>query len=103
MSSDVADFGDDVLGRFRDDGFVAVPGLFRGDRLSQLIAWVDELELESGKRGEAWFYYEDSLRGPKAKVLARIEYFDAFHVCPSSKHLGHLSLLRNGGPWLILV
>ncbi len=23
--------------------------------------------------------------------------------CPSSKHLGHLSLLRNGGPWLILV
>ncbi len=80
VSPDVADFDDDALGRFRDDGFVAVPDLFRGDRLRQLIAWVDELESESEKRGEAWFYYEDSLRGSKAEVLARIEYFDAFHV-----------------------
>lgn len=79
MGAAIPDFEDEALARFRDDGFVAVPGLFSGARLARLTAWVDELEAQGEKLGGAWFYYEDSLRDPAHKVLARIEYFDGFH------------------------
>ncbi len=80
MSTDIPDFDAAACARFREDGFVAVPGLFSCARLAQLTAWVDELEGQGEKRGGAWFYYEDSLRDASQKVLARIEYFDGFHA-----------------------
>ncbi len=79
MSPGTPDFDDAAIARFRGDGYVAVPGLFGGERLAQLSAMVDALEATGEKPGGAWFYYEDSLRDAAQKVLARIEYFDGYH------------------------
>ena len=37
-------FSDQEIAHYRDNGFIAIPGLFSGSALTALTGWVDELE-----------------------------------------------------------
>lgn len=71
---------DQEIAQFRELGFLVVRGLVIGDRLAELLRWVDELEAFPEEPGKTMAYYEDSVTDPDTRVLSRIEYFDAFHA-----------------------
>lgn len=73
-------FSEQEVAHYRDNGFVAIPGLFSGSELSALTGWVDELEKFPEEPGKTMSYYEDSVSEPSHRVLSRIEYFTGFHA-----------------------
>jgi len=70
---------DRMLDDWRRQGFVVVRGVYDGDAMRRITAWVDEIQNWPETAGRHMMYFEDSLTEPGRRVLNRIENFVPFH------------------------
>ena len=76
--------------KFKDDGFVLIPGLFNSSEVNKILKYTEELQKGPEISGKEWKYFEESKINEKEKVLARIEnfckYLKGFHeLCTRSR------------------
>ena len=65
--------------KFKDDGFVLIPGLFNSSEVNKILKYTEELQKGPEISGKEWKYFEESKINEKEKVLARIENFCKYH------------------------
>ena len=65
--------------KFKDDGFVLIPGLFNSSEVNKILKYTEELQKSPEISGKEWKYFEESKINEKEKVLARIENFCKYH------------------------
>src|SRR5260221_14590647 len=70
----------DQIVAFRRDGFLILRGLFSPADVGDQERWIDEIATRPPEVGRQVVYYEDSLKSPGARVLARIEKFSEHHA-----------------------
>jgi 2-aminoethylphosphonate dioxygenase len=70
----------DQIDAFRRDGFLVLRGLFSPADVGDQERWIDEIATRPPEVGRHMVYYEDSLKEPGARVLARIEKFSEYHA-----------------------
>jgi hypothetical protein len=70
----------DQIDAFRRDGFLLLRGLFAPSDVRDQERWIDEIATRPPEVGRQMVYYEDSLKEPGARVLARIEKFSEYHA-----------------------
>ena len=70
----------DQIDAFRRDGFLILRGLFSPADVGDQERWIDEIATRPPEVGRQMVYYEDSLKSPGARVLARIEKFSEYHA-----------------------
>jgi ectoine hydroxylase-related dioxygenase (phytanoyl-CoA dioxygenase family) len=70
----------DQIDAFRRDGFLLLRGLFTSADVRDQERWIDEIATRPPETGRQMVYYEDSLKEPGARVLARIEKFSEYHA-----------------------
>ncbi len=68
---------------FKDDGFVAVGGVFDGAEMARIESWTDELSGLPEEPGKHWVYHEKSLLDGGGKngedLISRIENISPHH------------------------
>ena len=67
----------DQIEKFRNDGYLVIPGLFSSDEMVRICAWVDETQTWPEESGGAWMYFEQTEDG--RRQLNRMEKVLAFH------------------------
>ncbi|MBI3399814.1 MAG: phytanoyl-CoA dioxygenase family protein [Acidobacteria bacterium] len=70
----------DQMNAFRRDGFLVIRGLFTPTDVRDQERWIDEIAHRPPEAGRQMVYFEDSLKAPGTRVLARIEKFSEYHA-----------------------
>ncbi|MEP0990901.1 MAG: phytanoyl-CoA dioxygenase family protein [Tateyamaria sp.] len=69
---------EEQIRRFRDQGYLYVPGLFSGSEAQGVTGWIEELEAREEKAGDVWKYFETA-EADGQRLLNRIENFVPHH------------------------
>jgi hypothetical protein len=67
------------IDRFKDDGFVLVPGAFDKTAVRRFQRWGQELCELPERPGRHWVYHEQSRLDPTQALISRIENISPFH------------------------
>ena len=67
------------ISKFKNTGFLFVPGLYCGDELEQLINWIDEVTQYPEVPGKYMMYFEQSQIEPNQRLLSRMEDVEPYH------------------------
>lgn len=70
----------DQMNAFHRDGFLVIRGLFTPIDVRDQEQWIDEIAHRPPETGRQMVYFEDSLKAPGTRVLARIEKFSEYHA-----------------------
>jgi len=83
---------------FKENGYLLVKQWLKGDALTQYINAIDELTQYPEVPGKYMFYYEESLKQSRDRILNRIEFFTDYQsvlggIANSDQLLGALAQL----------